>query len=83
MTPDDFLKRVLAAVDELAFRLAHTPHDRQAAWLSGFARRMRRQWRLLFAPALSADDVDGMVADLLARVRKRRDEIEAAGSGRA
>jgi hypothetical protein len=83
MTPDDFLKRVLAAVDEIALRLACTSHDRQEAWLSGFARRMRRQWRPLFAPHLSASDVDGMVEDAVARIKTRRDEIEAAGTGRA
>jgi hypothetical protein len=79
----DFLERVLAAVDDAAFRLSHTPHDRQEEWLRGFAERVSAQWREVFSPALSSEDVDGMVADLVARVRKRRDEIEAAGTGRA
>jgi hypothetical protein len=40
MTPDEFLKRVLEAVEEAAFRLSHTPHDRQEQWLQGFADRL-------------------------------------------
>ena len=44
---------------------------------------MSTQWRELFTPALSAEDVDGMVADMVTRVREGRDEIEAAGMGRA
>jgi hypothetical protein len=82
-TPDQFLERVLAAVDDAAFRLSHTPHDRQEGWLNDFADRMRMQWRSLFMTALSAEDVDGMVSDLVARVKAKRDEIEAAGVGRA
>jgi hypothetical protein len=82
-TPDEFLERVLAAVDDAAFRLAGTPKERREEWLSGFARRVRKQWRSLFMPALSAEDVDSMVNDVVERVRAKRDEIEAAGVGRA
>jgi hypothetical protein len=83
MTPDRFLERVLAAVDEIALRLSHTPHDRQAAWLRSFERRVRAQWRPLFAAALRAEDVDGMVADLMGHVRAKRDFLERVGSGSA
>jgi hypothetical protein len=82
MTPDAWLARMLETVDELAFRLAHTPRDYQAAWLQRFSRRVRKQWCVVF-PFMSAEDVSGMVDDLLSRVRKRRDEIEAAGAGTA
>jgi hypothetical protein len=82
-TPDEFLERVLGAVDEAAFRLSHTPHDRQAAWLRGFERRVRAQWRSVFMPALSAEDVDGMVADLMGRVRAKRNRLERFGAGSA
>ena len=41
------------------------------------------QWGELFAPVLSAEDVDGMVEDVIARVLAKRDEIEAAGMGMA
>jgi hypothetical protein len=82
-TPDEFLARVFAAVDDAAFRLSHTPHDRREEWLRGFARRVRWQWREVFSPVLSLEDVDGMVADVVARVRAKRDEIEAARVGRA
>jgi hypothetical protein len=83
MSPDQFLERVLGAADHAALRLAATPHDRQAAWLREFARRLRTQWRQLFTPVLSSEDVDGMVADVLLRVKAKRDEIEAGGVGRA
>jgi hypothetical protein len=82
-TPDEFLQRVLATVDDLAFRLSHTPHDGQEEWLQGFARRVHAQWCQVFSPALSANDVDGMVADLVARVRAKRDQLESFGGGTA
>ena len=83
MTPDEFLPRVLATVNELAFSLAHTPHDRQEAFLKQFAANVKAQWREVFAPYMSGEDVDGMVADAVERVRKRRDEIEIAEMGNA
>jgi hypothetical protein len=83
MTPDQFLNRVLATVDQLAFTLSHTSPERQEAWLQGFADRICAQWGPLFAPHLEPKDVDGMIADLAKRVRKRRDQIEAAGVGTA
>jgi hypothetical protein len=76
-TPSEFLERVLRTVDELAFRLSHTPRDCQETWLLGFADRAKAQWREVFAPYLSASDVDGMASDVVTRVRKRRDEIES------
>jgi hypothetical protein len=82
MTPDQFLERVLAAVDDAAFRLSHTPHDRQEEWLRGFAKRVRAQWCVVF-PFMSAEDVSGMVADLVGRVRARRDRLERFGAGSA
>jgi hypothetical protein len=82
-TPDEFLPRVLAAVDDAALRLAGTPHELQAAFLQRLACRIRAQWRELFTPALSAEDVDGMVADVVARIRAKRDSLESFGGGRA
>lgn len=82
-TPDEFVSRVQATVAELALALAHTPHERQEAVLHSFANAVRAQWRALFSPVLSADDVDGMVEDVLARILARRREIEAAAVGSA
>jgi hypothetical protein len=82
-TPAEFLQRILVTVDDLALRLSHTPQDRQEEWLRGFAERVRAQWGELFSPALSAEDVNGMVADMMARVRKRRDQLETTKMGRA
>jgi hypothetical protein len=81
MTPDQFLTRVLAAVDDAAFRLSHT-HD-QEEWLDGFADRVRAQWRDVFSPVMSTSDVDGMVSDLTARFRAKRDSLESHGMGTA
>ena len=82
-TPAEFLPRVLATVADLALILSHTPRDRQEAFLEEFAANVKAQWRELFSPVLSAKDVDGMVADVVARVRAKRDAIEAAGAGTA
>ena len=82
-TPAEFLPRVLATVADLALILAHTPRDRQEAFLEEFAANVKAQWRELFSPVLSAEDVDGMVADVIERVRAKRDQIEAAGAGTA
>jgi hypothetical protein len=81
--PAEFLDRVLAAVDEAAFRLSHTPQDQAEEWLRRFAERVRKQWREVFAPYMSGEDVAGMVADVVARVRAKRDAIESAGAGTA
>jgi hypothetical protein len=67
----------------LAEAAAHMPLDRQEALLQGFAERVRLQWREVFAPYLSAEDVDGMVADVLARVRAKRNRLEGFGGGSA
>lgn len=76
-TPEDFLKCALATVDKLALLFAGAPDDRAEATLSEFAERVRNGWREAF-DFLRGEDVDGMVADLVDRIRKRRGEIEAA-----
>jgi hypothetical protein len=81
MTPDTFLQRVLAVVDDLALTLAHTPRDRQEECLKGFADRVRTQWVDLFAPVLSAEDVDRLMDDIIDCIRARRSEIEATNYG--
>jgi hypothetical protein len=84
MTPgDEFLERVHDAVADAAFRLSHTPRDAQEEWLQGFAHRVRTQWREVFSPALSSEDINGMVADVVARVRAKRDGLEGLGGGTA
>jgi hypothetical protein len=82
-TPDEFLSRVFAAADDAALALACTSPARQEEWLEGFARRVRAQWGETFAPYLSEGDVDGVVADLVGRVRAKRDYLERFGRGTA
>jgi hypothetical protein len=71
-TPNEFLERVFEAVDDAAFRMSHTPPDQQESWLEGYADRLRAQWRETFRPWLSASDVDGMVEDVVSRIRAKR-----------
>ena len=82
-TPAEFLPRVLATVADLALRLSHTPRDRQEAFLEELEANVQAQWREVFAPYMSAKDVDGMVEDVIARVLAKRDQIEATGAGTA
>jgi hypothetical protein len=81
--PNEFLERVLTAVDDAAFRLSHTPRDAQDEWLQGFADRVRTGWLEIFRPSLSTSDVDGMVADVVERVRAKRDRLEGLRGGTA
>jgi hypothetical protein len=83
ITPDEFLRRVLAALDNAAFLLANTPHECQEEWINAFGDRIRPQWREALAPPLSNEDVDGMVADAVARLRAKRDNLERFGTGTA
>ena len=82
-TPNEFLACVDRVVNSTAFSLAHTPRDLQEEWLRGFADRVGAQWKEVFEDYLSPSSVDSMVDDVVAKVRKRRDEIEAAGMARA
>jgi hypothetical protein len=81
-TPDEFLKRVHDAVDELSLRLSNTTPDRQQAFLQQFEANVRAQWREAL-PFLSGDDIDGMVGDAVTRITARRDRLESFGSGTA
>jgi hypothetical protein len=81
--PDEFLSRVFAAADDAALALACTSPARQEEWLEGFARRVRAQWGETFAPYLSQTDTDAVVADLVARVRAKRDYLQRFGRGSA
>jgi hypothetical protein len=78
-TPDEFLSRVFATIDELALRLAGTDADLQSSFLRDFERRVRLKWRPLFEPYFSQADADAVVADLVARVRAKRDYLQRFG----
>jgi hypothetical protein len=78
---DDFLKCALETIDELALLYAGTPNEEVEASLAGFAARMRAGWRETF-DFLRGEDVDGMAADLVDRIRKKRREMEAVRAGK-
>ena len=70
LTPEEFFKRLHKSIEETAFGLSQTPHDRHEEWLQGFAERVRAQWREVF-PFLSGEDMDSMVDDVVTRVRAK------------
>jgi hypothetical protein len=82
-TPAEFLACVDRVVESTAFHLAHTPRAIQDAWLQRFADRVSAQWKDAFSDYLSPKNVDSMVADVVDRIRKRRDALEAGGVGLA
>jgi hypothetical protein len=81
MTTQEFISRVFDAADEMALRLACTPPELQAEQLERFGYSVRAQWSEVFAPHLRASDINGMVIDVIERVRRRRDYLERFGSG--
>jgi hypothetical protein len=83
MTPDQFLTRVFEAADDAALLLAGMPPDQQSAWLQRFGYAVHAQWSEVFAPHLRAEDVNGMVVDVIERIRRRRDFLERFGRGSA
>ena len=82
-TPDEFLERVLATVDELALCLAATPRPKQEEFLDRVEARVRAQWRQCFSRYMAASDVDGMITDLVGRIKSERDRLERFGMGSA
>jgi hypothetical protein len=81
MTPPEFLTRVFAAADDAALLLAGMPPDQQSAWLQRFGYAVHAQWLEVFAPRLRAEDVNGMVIDVVERIRRRRDYLQRFGAG--
>jgi hypothetical protein len=82
-TPAEFLARVDGVVESTAFDLACTPRAIQDAWLGRFAGRVAAQWKHVFADYVSPANVEAIMADVVESIRKRRDELEAAGVGLA
>ena len=70
LTPKIFSSAFIESIEETAFGLSQTPHDRHEEWLQGFAERVRAQWREVF-PFLSGEDMDSMVDDVVTRVRAK------------
>ena len=79
--PDRFAETCEAVVNDLALALSRSLQERQEKALADFGANMRSQWRNTF-PSLSAENVDGMVDDLISRIRARISELEG-GAGTA
>jgi hypothetical protein len=83
-TVDEFMSRALSAIELMALGHAHVPDDVAEHSLSRIGGNLRRKWRgLLPAAVLPDEGLAEVVEDVLARVRTRRREIEAAGVGSA
>ena len=81
MSPDQFLTRVFEAADDAALLLAGMPPDQQSAWLQRFGYAVHAKWSQVFAPHMSPRDIDGMMIDVMERIRRRRDYLERFGAG--
>jgi len=78
------MSRALSAVELMALGIAHVPDDVAEQSLARVGGNLRRKWRGLLPPSTLPDEgLAEIVADVLARVRKRRREIEVAGVGSA
>ncbi len=83
MTPDEWLARALATVEQLALAFAGEDDEAVERKLTEFGQGVRAGWRDALRGLVSEADIDSMIIDLLARVRARRRELEAAGAGTA
>ena len=79
--PDRFAETCEAVVNDLALALSRSLQERQEKALADFGANMRSQWSNTL-PSLSAENVDGMVDDLISRIRARISELEG-GAGTA
>jgi hypothetical protein len=84
MTGDDFVSRALSAIELMALGYAHVPDDVANQSLARIGGNLLREWRGLLPVTLLPDEaLAEVVEDVLARVRTRRREIEAADVGSA
>ena len=78
--PDRFTATCEAVVNDMATALSRSPQERQEKALATFGDSMRSQWRNTFP---SVENVDGMVDDLITRIRARIRALEGGGAGAA
>ena len=84
ITAKEFLARVAAASETMAFNHAHWPDDVVDASLARIATNLKRDWRPLLSTAEFPDEgLDEVVAEVMRDVGERKREIEAAGVGTA
>ena len=84
ITPEEFVARVAAGIELMAFNHAHEPDDVVDASLARIATNLKRDWRPLLSTAEFPDEgLDEVVAEVMRDVRERKREIEAAPFGQA
>jgi hypothetical protein len=80
---DQFLARCARTTEFCAFAAAHLPDCETEAKLARLERNLTAGWRQVAPPSLSDSDLASVVADVMTRVRARKQEIESAPVGRA
>jgi hypothetical protein len=83
MTLEQFLARCERTTEFCAFAAAHRPDSEVDLKLARLAQGLTSRWRRVAPRSLSDDDLASVVADVIARVRAHKREIEAAPAGRA
>jgi hypothetical protein len=79
MTPEDFERRALAAIDDVAFYNAFEPAGRTDQSLQRLHDRLVSAYAAAF-PSVALEDIVGGVGAIIAEARSRTAEIEARGS---
>jgi hypothetical protein len=80
---EQFLARCARTTEFAAFAAAHSPDSEVDLKLARLAQTLTAGWRQVAPRSLSDADLASAVADVIARVRVRKREIEAAPMGRA
>ena len=80
---EQFLTRCERTTEFCAFAAAHRPDSEVDLRLARLARNLTAGWRQVAPRSLSDADLASVVADVIARVRACKREIEAAPAGRA
>jgi hypothetical protein len=80
---EQFLSHCERTIEFAAFAAAHRPDCENEPKLARLAQGLTSGWRQVAPHSLSDADLGSMVADVIARIRARKQEIEAAPAGRA
>jgi hypothetical protein len=80
---ESIIAPVYEAIAELSLVCAHAPRERTEPALQAIAAHLRATCGEEFAGVIDPDELDTIVANILDRIRERRDAIEAAAAGTA
>ena len=83
MTPEQFVARCEAVIEQLALLYAHSSDDEVSASLDKVIATVRADWVERFKTFATPQDIAEVVADIGGRIQTRRREIEGGGGGTA